>query len=125
MKEKLNVLDTDDYWYTVDELAEELGLSVGTLRTQWSRTRKNLQKQGTRIHKWGRGDDCIYTIEEKNDQGYMTIDELADALGLSVSTLKYAFKRTQENYLKMGLYIKKEGTGENARYKLEFASPQE
>jgi hypothetical protein len=42
-----------------------------------------------------------------------------------VSTLKYAFKRTQENYLKMGLHIKKEGIGENARYKLEFASPQE
>lgn len=99
----------DVYYYTVDEVAETLGLSITTLRTAFPRTVKNLKKQGILLKKWGVGDEALYTLEAESVDGGMTLEECAEELGVSETTLKSAFKRTRENYKKWGIDIKKEG----------------
>ena len=99
----------DDYYYTIDEVAETLGLSMSTLRTAFPRTVKSLKKKGITLKKWGVGDEALYTIDAESVDGGMTLEECAEELGLSDVTLKAAFKRTRENYKKWGIDIKKEG----------------
>lgn len=55
----------------------------------------------------------------------MTIQELADYLNISVNTLRCSFPRTQKNFLKRGIRIKKRGRGEGANYTVEYVTDRE
>ena len=55
----------------------------------------------------------------------MTIEELAEYLNISINTLKYSFPRTQKNFLKRGIYIKKRGRGESATYTIEYVNRED
>jgi AraC-like DNA-binding protein len=50
----------------------------------------------------------------------MTLKEVCKALGKSESTLKNAFKRTQENLAKKGIILTKEGIGRDANYTISY-----
>lgn len=97
------------YLYTADEVAEELGLSITTIQGAFPRTVHSLKKRGIILKRMGVGDDALYTIEAESVDGGMTLEECAEALGISPITLKSAFKRTRDNYKKWGIDIKKEG----------------
>ena len=49
---------------TIQELAEELNISISTIQTSFPRTQKNFKKRGILIKKHGRGEDAYYTIEK-------------------------------------------------------------
>lgn len=55
----------------------------------------------------------------------MTIKELAELLNISINTLRYSFPRTQKNFLKRGVIIKKRGRGESAIYTVEYVTDRE
>lgn len=55
----------------------------------------------------------------------MTIQELAEFLNVSINTLRYSFPRTQKNFLKRGILIKKRGRGESALYSVEYITERE
>ena len=97
------------YLYTVDEVAEELGLSPTTIQGAFPRTVRALKKKGIILKRIGAGDDALYTLEAESVDGGMTLEECAEELGISIVTLKSAFKRTRENYKKWGIDIRKEG----------------
>ena len=50
----------------------------------------------------------------------MTLREVAALLGKSEKTIKYAFKRTQENLRKKGIILMKWGYGDKAEYEIEY-----
>lgn len=50
----------------------------------------------------------------------MTLKEVAALLGKSEKTIKYSFKRTQENLRKKGIILMKWGYGKNAEYEIEY-----
>ena len=55
----------------------------------------------------------------------MTIKELAELLNISINTLRYSFPRTQKNFLKRGVIIKKRGRGESAIYTVKYVTDRE
>lgn len=50
----------------------------------------------------------------------MTIQEVADELGKSVSTIEMSFPRTQKNLEKQGIILTKIGYGKDKSYKIEY-----
>lgn len=50
----------------------------------------------------------------------MTLKEVAAILGKSEKTIKYSFKRTQENLRKKGIILMKWGYGKDADYEIEY-----
>ncbi len=50
----------------------------------------------------------------------MTLQEVCKVLGKSESTLQNSFKRTQENLLKKGIQLTKEGIGKTAIYEITY-----
>ena len=50
----------------------------------------------------------------------MTLREVAALLGKSEKTIKYSFKRTQENLRKKGIILMKWGYGKDAEYEVEY-----
>lgn len=50
----------------------------------------------------------------------MTLQEVCKRLGKSESTLQNSFKRTQENLLKKGIVLTKEGIGKTAIYEITY-----
>ena len=50
----------------------------------------------------------------------MTLKEVAYQLNRSEKTLTHSFKRTQENLLKQGIELTKEGYGKSANYTIRY-----
>lgn len=55
----------------------------------------------------------------------MTLQEVCKVLGKSESTIKNAFKRTQDNLAKKGIILTKEGTGKDAIYEISYAEDKQ
>lgn len=55
----------------------------------------------------------------------MTLQEVCKVLGKSESTIKNAFKRTQDNLAKKGIILTKEGTGKDAVYEISYAEDKQ
>lgn len=55
----------------------------------------------------------------------MTLQEVAAALGKSLSTLQNNFPRTQEALAKRGIILTKWGWGKNAEYEIEYEKLEE
>lgn len=50
----------------------------------------------------------------------MTLNEVCKILGKSEITLTTSFKRTQQNLLKKGIILIKEGQGKKANYTIKY-----
>ena len=55
----------------------------------------------------------------------MTLQEVCKVLGKSESTIKNAFKRTQDNLAKKGIILTKEGIGKDAVYEISYAEDKQ
>lgn len=55
----------------------------------------------------------------------MTLKEAAATLGLSESTLKHGFPRTQRNLKKKGILLMKWGYGKQAEFEIEYTKLDE
>ena len=69
MGKKKEEIDLVAYWYTWDEIAEELGVTYTTLKTAFPRTQQHCFNRGLILKKFGRGDDALFTLEERKDNG--------------------------------------------------------
>ena len=55
----------------------------------------------------------------------MTKQELAEELNISEKTIECSFPRTQRNFLKRGIFIRKKGRGDEASYSIERIDKEE